>query len=163
MTWTNRGTDTEREAVVRAAVGQNDALQRLDYADFRANTCAQQAGVEAEVLARQRNSVAAKGARYVDNVTGVSIDGDRATANVSYYFAVDKDDKVDTVTDFVREDGAWRVCSPGPANASFRRRNRQRRRGSAARLHPARVFPVNICTHPVKTLHAWNNFVRAGS
>ena len=114
MTWTNRGTDTEREAVVRAALGQNDALQRLNYPDYRANTCAQQAGVEAEVLARQRNSVAAKGARYVDNVTGVSIDGDRATANVSYYFAVDKDGKVDTVADFVREDGAWRVCSAGP-------------------------------------------------
>jgi hypothetical protein len=114
MAWANRGTDNEREAVVRAALGQNDALQRLDYGDFRARTCARQAGTEADVVARQRNSVAAKGARYVDNVTGVSIDGDRATANVSYYFANDKDAKVDTVTDFVREDGAWRVCSAGP-------------------------------------------------
>jgi hypothetical protein len=114
MTWANRGSGDEREAVVRAALGQNDALQRLDYGDFRANTCARQAGAESEVLARQRNSVATKGARYVDNVTGVSIDGDRATANVSYYFAVDKNAKIDTVADFVREDGAWRVCSAGP-------------------------------------------------
>ena len=114
MTWANRGADDEREAVVRAALGQNDALQRLDYGGFRANTCAQQVGVEAEVLARQRGSVAAKGARYVDNVTGVSIDGDRATANVSYYFAADKDAKIDTVATFAREDGGWRICSPGP-------------------------------------------------
>jgi hypothetical protein len=114
MAWANRGSDNQREAVVRAALGQNDALQRLDYGDYRANTCAQQAGAEAEVLARQRNSVAAKGARYVDNVTGVSIDGDRATANVSYYFATDKEAKIGTVTDFVREDGTWRVCSAGP-------------------------------------------------
>ena len=34
MTWANRGTDDEREAVVRAALGQNDALQRLDYGGF---------------------------------------------------------------------------------------------------------------------------------
>ena len=87
MTLSNRGDDTEREAVVRAALAQNDALQRLNYPDFRANTCAQQAGVEAEVLARQRDSVATKGARYVDNVTGMSIDGDQATATVIYYFA----------------------------------------------------------------------------
>lgn len=111
----NRDAANEHEAVVRAALGQNDALQRLDYRDFRANTCAQQAGAEAEVLARQRDSVAQKGARYVNNVTGVTIDGDRATANVSYYFAGDKDTKIDTVTTFVREDGGWRVCSPGPS------------------------------------------------
>jgi hypothetical protein len=111
----NREADDEREAVVRAALGQNDALQRLDYADFRANTCAQQAGAEATVLARQRDSVAQKGARYVNNVTGVTIEGDRATANVSYYFAGDKDTKIDTVTTFLREDGEWRVCSPGPS------------------------------------------------
>src|SRR6476469_9417898 len=68
MTLARRGEDSQREAVVRAALGQNDALQRLDYAAFRANTCAQQAGRETEVLDRQRSSVAQRGARYVDNV-----------------------------------------------------------------------------------------------
>lgn len=110
----NRGVDDDREAVVRAALGQNDALQRLDYADFRANTCAAEAGSEADVLDRQRNSVAAKGNRYVNNVTAVSVDGDRATANVSYFFAGARDATIDTATTFVREDGSWRVCSAGP-------------------------------------------------
>lgn len=115
MTLARRGDDSQREAVVRAALGQNDALQRLDYSGFRANTCAQQAGQEAEVLDRQRSSAAQRGARYVDNVTGVSIDGDKATANVVYYFGNTKDTKVDSATTFVREDGSWRVCSPAPS------------------------------------------------
>ena len=101
--------------MVRAALGQNDALQRLDYADFRANTCAQEAGAEADVLARQRNSVEDKGARYVNNVTSVTVQGDRASADVSYYFAGARDVKYDVPTTFVREDGTWRVCTPGPA------------------------------------------------
>ncbi|MBI3214590.1 MAG: lumazine-binding protein [Mycobacterium sp.] len=115
VTLSNRGEDNEREAVVRAALAQNDALQRLDYGAFRANTCAQQAGTEATVLGGQRDSTAAKGARYVDNVTAVSVDGDRATATVAYYFADSKDAKIDIATTFVREDGAWKVCTAGPS------------------------------------------------
>ena len=91
-----------------------DALQRLDYADFRANTCARDAGKEADVLDRQRNSVAAKGARYVGNVTDVSISGETASAVVTYYFEHNRDDKTDVRTAIVREDGAWRVCTAGP-------------------------------------------------
>ena len=49
------------QQVGRAAVGQNDALQRRNYADFRAYTCAPQHGVEADILARQRDSVAKHG------------------------------------------------------------------------------------------------------
>ena len=115
MTLARRGDDSQREAVVRAALGQNDALQRLDYPGFRANTCAGQVGAEAEVLDRQRSSAAKRGARYVDNVTGVSIDGDKATANVVNYFVNAKDAKIDSATTFVREDGSWRVCSPAPS------------------------------------------------
>jgi hypothetical protein len=110
----NRGDDGEREAVVRAALAQNDALQRLDYPDFRASTCAQEAGSEAEVLARQRDSSASKGARYVDDVAGIAIDGQQAKATVVYYFAGDKDAKIENATTFVLQDGSWRVCSPGP-------------------------------------------------
>lgn len=115
MTFAHRGRDEQDNAVVRAALGQNDALQRLDYAGFRANTCAREAGSEAGVLEHQRNSVKAKGARYVGNVTEVSVDGDTATANVTYYFENDKDAKTDVRTTFVREDGVWRVCTPGPS------------------------------------------------
>ena len=49
-------------------------------------TCRAQQGVEAEVLARQRDSVAKSGERYVDDVTAITIDGDRATATVTYHF-----------------------------------------------------------------------------
>lgn len=111
ITLANRGKDSQKEAVVRAAIGQNDALQRLDYPAFRANTCLRLAGTENDVLARQRKSVADKGTRFVNNVTEVTVDGDTATANVSYYFASDKDAKIDAKTEFVREDGSWRVCT----------------------------------------------------
>lgn len=68
------------------------------------------------MLARQRESVAEKGARYVGNVLevkvdGGKVDGDTATANVVYYFDNDKDAMIDTPTEFVLEDGSWRVCS----------------------------------------------------
>jgi hypothetical protein len=112
--WLQRGPDNEREAVVRAVLGQNDALQRLDYPDFRASTCAQLAGTQTDVLARQRQSVEQRGARYVENVTGVSVDGDRATATVIYYFGSARDDKITSTTTVLREDGSWRVCTAGP-------------------------------------------------
>ena len=110
----NRGDDTQREAVVRAALGQNDALQRGSYADFQANTCAHLVSPEAAVQARQQESVARRGARYVENVTGVSVDGDQAKADIVYYFAGAKDDKINVAASFVREDGTWRVCTDGP-------------------------------------------------
>lgn len=115
LTLANRDRDTETDRVVRAVLGQNDALQRLDYADFRANTCARDAGTEAQVLDRQRTSVAAKGGRYVGNVTDVSMSGDTASATVTYYFERNRDDKTDVRTALVREDGAWRVCTAGPS------------------------------------------------
>jgi hypothetical protein len=110
----DRDANREREAVVRSALAQNDALQRLDYAAFRANTCAQQAGAESGVLGRQQDSAARRGGRYVGNVTAVAVDGDRATADVVYYFDKAKDDKTTVATTFVREDGSWRVCTAGP-------------------------------------------------
>jgi hypothetical protein len=123
LTLANRDRDTETDRVVRAVLGQNDALQRLDYADFRANTCARDAGTEAQVLDRQRTSVAAKGGRYVGNVTDVSMSGDTASATVTYYFERNRDDKTDVRTALVREDGAWGLhgrtqlipAEPGPS------------------------------------------------
>jgi hypothetical protein len=105
---------SEELKVSRAAIGQNDALQRDNYPDFRKYTCAAQQGVEAEVLARQQKSKAAQGARFVDDVTGVKIDGDRATATVAYHFEHAPDAKIKSPMTFARENGEWTVCSPGP-------------------------------------------------
>jgi hypothetical protein len=104
---------TEEQRVGRAAVGQNDALQRLNYADFRAYTCAQNQGNEADVLARQRDSQAKQGAGYVDDVTGVVINGDHATGTVVYHFAHLPDTKSNAAVTFAREGGSWKVCWPG--------------------------------------------------
>jgi hypothetical protein len=104
----------EDQQVGRAAVGQNDALQRQNYTDFRTYTCRDQHSVEADVLARQRDSVAKRGERFVDDVTDVVIDGDRATAKVTYHFDKAPDSKTGIAMSFVREDGAWKVCSTGP-------------------------------------------------
>ena len=97
-----------------AAVGQNDALQREDYADFRTFTCIAEQGTESGVLADQRQSSAAKGARFVDDVAGIAVTSDRATATVVYHFEKAPDDKTNSVMTFVRENGRWTVCSPGP-------------------------------------------------
>jgi hypothetical protein len=105
----------EDQQVGRAAVGQNDALQRGNYADFRTYTCREQHGVETDILARQRDSVEKRGERFVDDVTDVVIDGDRATAKVTYHFDKAPDTKTGVAMSFVREDGAWKVCSPGPS------------------------------------------------
>jgi len=102
------------QQVGRAAVGQNDALQRLDYAEFRTYTCRDQQGIEADILARQRDSVAKRGQRFVDDVTDVVIDGDRSNAKVTYHFGKAPDVKTGVPMTFVREDGAWKVCSTGP-------------------------------------------------
>jgi hypothetical protein len=103
------------QQVARAAVGQNDALQRRSYADFRSYTCKAQQSSEADILARQRDSVSKRGERFVDDITDVVIDGDRATATVTYHFDKAPDTKTGVATTFVREDGAWKVCSTGPS------------------------------------------------
>ena len=103
------------QQVGRAAVGQNDALQRQNYADFRRFTCRDQQGVETDVLARQRDSVDKRGERFVDDVNEVKVDGERATGKVTYHFAKAPDTKTGVAMTFVREDGAWKVCSTGPS------------------------------------------------
>lgn len=111
-----RGGDTvpDSAAVGEAVVGQNDALQRGNYVDFKSFTCANQQGIEGQVLADQRQSASTKGARYVDDVKDVTVTGDSATATVVYHFEKSEDDKVSSPMTFVRENGTWKVCSPGP-------------------------------------------------
>ena len=106
---------TEAQQIARAASGQNDALQRDDYQDFQAFTCAGQQSEEAKVLDRHRDSVAKRGDRFVDRVDAVMVDGDRATAGVTYYFENDPNAKETVEMTFAREDGAWKVCSTGPS------------------------------------------------
>jgi hypothetical protein len=105
----------DNELVGRAAVGQNDALQRSNFADFGSYTCEKERGSEADVLARQRDSATKRGARFVDDVTDVKIDGDSARATVTYHFDNAPDEKTPVPMTFVREDGAWKVCSTGPS------------------------------------------------
>jgi hypothetical protein len=100
--------------VVRAAIAQNDALQRESYTDFRTYTCAAQQGAETQVLSDQRQSKDTKGNRVVDDIKDFSITGDRATATVVYHFEKKADDKVSAPMTFIRENGTWKVCSPGP-------------------------------------------------
>ena len=112
----NRGAgDGDPEQIGRAVVAQNDALQRQDYGAFTASTCAARHGTEQEVLTRQRDSVAAKGERYVDGTGNVAVVGDTATATVLYHFGDDEDTQVSTDMMFAREGGTWKVCSDGPA------------------------------------------------
>ena len=96
--------------VGRAIVGQNDALQRQNYADFRDFTCPAVQGSETDFLARQRDSVSKNGERYIDDVKDVRIDGDRATASVTYHFDKTADTTSVSELTVVREDGSWKVC-----------------------------------------------------
>jgi hypothetical protein len=100
--------------VAKAAVGQNDALQRENYADFQKYTCTAEQRTESEVLGRQNQSKNAKGARFVDDVAGVSITGDKATAMVTYHFEKAADDKLKLQVSFLNQDDDWKVCSPTP-------------------------------------------------
>ena len=109
------GELTDEQLIGRAAAGQNDALQRDDYADFRSYTCAAQVGAEAQILDRQRTSKTKQGERFLDGVTSVKVDGDRASASVTYHFANAPDAKQTVDIPFAREDGAWKVCSTGPS------------------------------------------------
>lgn len=110
-----RGAEIGEEAGIgRAVIGQNDALQRGSYPDFRKFTCAAEWGTEDAMLTGQRASSGAKGARFVDDVRNFTVDGDRATATVVYHFDKAADDKLTVPMTFAREGGEWTVCSPGP-------------------------------------------------
>jgi hypothetical protein len=105
------GDSSPEQDVSRAVVGQNDAIQRQNYGDFRDYTCRAEQGSEADFLARQKDSVAKNGERYVDGVRDVRIDGDRAIAGVTYHFDKTADSPFGTELTVVREDGTWKVCS----------------------------------------------------
>jgi hypothetical protein len=107
------GSDATPDQQLRAAVvGQNDAMQRQDYADFRGFTCRAAQRNEADVLAGQRDSIAKSGERYVDEVSDIRIAGDRATVKVSYHFDKTPGTTSSAEVALLREDGAWKVCAP---------------------------------------------------
>lgn len=105
---------TEEQRVGRAAVAQNDALQREDYMDFRRFTCPEEQGTEDEVIDAHRKSMDLHGARYIDDVADVRINGDSATATVVYNFELVPDTEHAARLTFVRMDGDWLVCSGYP-------------------------------------------------
>jgi hypothetical protein len=102
---------TEEQRVGRAAVGQNDALQRQNYADYQRYTCNAVLGAEGAFVAAQQDSVRQHGARYVDDVTDVKIDGDRATGTVVYHYENAPNGKWGSPLTFAKQDGQWKVCS----------------------------------------------------
>lgn len=104
---------TPEQLVSRSVVGQNDALQREDFAAYGQYTCAAARGDETSVIAAQKESVEKNGDRYVDGVADVRVDGDRATASVTYSFENSRDDKKTSDVPLVNEDGGWKVC-PSP-------------------------------------------------
>lgn len=101
---------TPEQLVSRAVIGQNDALQREDYAAFRNFTCSAAQQDEATVIAAQKESVEKHGDRFVDDIADVRIDGEQATASVTYSFEKTRDDKKMSDVPLVGEDGAWKVC-----------------------------------------------------
>jgi hypothetical protein len=104
-------SDTTPDQQLRGAViGQNDALQRQDYGDFRGFTCRAEQRSEADVLAGQRDSIAKAGERYVDEVSDIRITGDRATVKVTYHFGKTPNTTSSAPVTLLREDGAWKVC-----------------------------------------------------
>lgn len=110
-----RNDPTPEQLVRTAVVGQNDGLQRKDYARFSTYTCKAQAGTEADVLAKQEDSAAKNGQRYVDEVRDIKFDGQQATAVLMYHFDKTPDQKPKAPVVLVNEDGAWKVCSPVPS------------------------------------------------
>jgi hypothetical protein len=106
------GAPSPEQAVRTAVVGQNDGLQRLDYGRYQTYTCRAQYGTQADVIAKQRDSVVKDGQRYIDEVSGIHIDGDHATATVTVHFDKAADKKSTVPVTLLREDGAWKVCSP---------------------------------------------------
>jgi hypothetical protein len=105
------GSDpTTEQLITQAVIGQNDALQRTDYQRFVKYTCSSAQGDEAGVMAGQRDSVAKNGERYVDAVTDIRVDGEQATAKVTYSFNNSRDDKKSSDVSLIGEDGAWKVC-----------------------------------------------------
>jgi hypothetical protein len=111
LTLTSGDGLTEEQRVGRAAVGQNDALQRQNYGDYQRYTCVGEQGTEANIIGAQQESVRQHGDRYVDDVTAVTIDGDRATATVRYHYEKEPNGKGSTPLTFARQDGQWKVCS----------------------------------------------------
>lgn len=105
---------TVEQQIWLAVVAQNDALQRQDYPQFRSHTCQDQQESESEIVAEHSDSVARRGERFVDGVTGIATDGDRATAEVTYHFDQNPEAKEKVEIPFARQDGTWKVCSTGP-------------------------------------------------
>ena len=105
---------TDDQQIARAVSAQNAALQQRNYAEFLVYTCSEEWGEESEILDQQRDSVAQRGERIVERVAGVNVAGDRATAEVTYYFDKDSDTKETVQVDLVRREGVWKVCSTGP-------------------------------------------------
>ena len=111
FTFTRDDGLTDEQRVGRAAVGQNDALQRQDYADYQRYTCARRKALKLTSLLRN-------GIRRVSTAPGTS-----TTSPASRSTTTERprpwpttsrrtpNSKRTTELTFVRQDGQWKVCS----------------------------------------------------
>jgi len=112
----DNGSPSDQQ-VGRSSGGQNDALQRQDYARLPYLTCRDQQGIQAE-CACLGNGIRwdRRGQRFVDDVTDVVIDGDRGKRQVTYHFRQHRMSK--PVFDDVPcvRTRAWRSVRPAPTS-----------------------------------------------
>ncbi|MFT4043241.1 MAG: hypothetical protein QM673_08780 [Gordonia sp. (in: high G+C Gram-positive bacteria)] len=91
------------------------ARNNLDYAKYRANTCATDVNSgaiasEREFLTQNRHSVQINGVIVIPQITDVTITGGRATARVHWHFEKSPHTtKVNSVV-VVKDNGEWKVC-----------------------------------------------------
>ncbi|WP_124710146.1 Rv0361 family membrane protein [Gordonia insulae] len=101
-----------QHAINNAYTARND----LDYAKFRDATCAADLSSttfpsESTFLGDNRRSFDENGHIVIPEISGVTVDGDRATAQVHWHFDEKSDQNQVTEMVVVREDGDWKVCT----------------------------------------------------
>ncbi|MFW0787554.1 hypothetical protein AAFP35_23910 [Gordonia sp. CPCC 206044] len=107
---------SEEARVQHAVNDQYTARNDLDYAKYRASTCATTVSsatfpTEAVFLDENRKSSEQNGHIVIPEITDITVDGDRATAKVHWHFDDKPDDEQTTGVVVVREDGDWKVCT----------------------------------------------------
>ncbi|GAB88087.1 Rv0361 family membrane protein [Gordonia rhizosphera] len=92
------------------------ARGQLDYASFRAATCAADLASdsfpsETAFLEQNRASLEENGPIVIPEISDITVSGDRATAQVHWHFDDKPDQEQTTDVVVVREDGDWKVCT----------------------------------------------------
>ncbi|NDZ93423.1 hypothetical protein G3I13_22970 [Streptomyces sp. SID6673] len=106
-------TDAQvQHAINDAYTARND----VDYQKYRSSTCAADVSSaafpnESTFVDQNRKSFDENGHIVIPEITGITVSGDRARAQVHWHFDDKPDQKQVTDTVVVREDGDWKVCT----------------------------------------------------